>query len=271
MTSAPGLTLPFRPPAFESGEVLLLEQDAWAASTGVLTRINAVRYIDRQVYTAASDAAPDTPLVDCGLTDAGLAITLHVYPLRSVVFRLAASIGDLSDPRRDDVEEEETLHYTLTTEASLRHPAQQVLSAQWLSGPYDADGLIIAPPPLAVDGQTLRVVGDVVYGSVQVKLLVPRWTSTLTVDWREAAESLVDGWGEYAAAFPDGGRPVALALTAPPGAAEMAASGAGCGGAFRYRVGPSDRPWPPKAQPADKHVNCDYCSGECDDDQSAQP
>lgn len=261
---AAGLTLPFAPPSAEAGAALLLEQEEWRKSVGVLTRINAIRYIDMRTYArSAESAAQDVPLMDCGLSDGGLVIRVRAYPVRDVALRLAASIGDLDEPRREDIEEEATLHYTLTTEAALSHPASRVLSATWLAGPYNVDGAKIAPPPLAVDGRVLRVIGDAVYGSVQVKTAVRRWTYRLVVDWAEAVESLTAGWGEYVVAWPDGGAPVALELTAPPGAAEMAASGRPCG--FSFRVRPADAPWPPKADPANKYVTCDYCKLECDD------
>ena len=259
------LSLPFVPPgAAEPGEALLLEQEEWKRSTGLLTRLNALRHISRRAYQAASVAGGESAaLMDCGVTSEGVVIELRVYPLREAAFRLAASIGELGEPRREDIEEEAAPHYTLTSEATLSHPARRVLSATWLTGPYNAQGVRIAPPPLAVDGRTLRVVGDVVYGSVRVKTLVRRWTAALTVPWEEAEASLNAGWGEWAAAFPDGGKPVALERTAPPGAAEMAASGGGCGAS--YRVKKAEGAWPPECPPADKRVDCDYCKGECDD------
>ena len=273
MPDKAALTIGFSAPeAAAPGEALLLEQDEWKRSAGVLTPPRAALYISRYMYGPLAlkreETRWDDVYVDCGVKNGRVEITLRAYPLRPDVeiVRLAASVGSLSGLERGEIEEEETVSYTLTRETALRHPASRVLDASWLTGPYDAAGNKVAPPPLTVrDGRVLRVSGDVVWGSVKVKTLVPRWTCVLTVDWSVAAESLNEGWGEWAAAWPAGGPPAALALTPPPGAKEMAASG-GCG--RRSTIvsinEDDDEDWPPVAEPADRYVDCDYCKGECE-------
>ena len=259
-----GLDIRLAPRDAASGETLLLEQREWKASTGILTRAAAALYLDRLLY-GDDETNPAAGIMDCGLTDGRLLIGVYVYPLADMPFRLAASIGDMGAPEYAEIEEEAGLNFEIADSASLSHPARRVLSAQWLTGPYNESGDKVAPPPMTVDGRTLRLSGGAVYGSVQVKLLVPRWTAILAVAWADAAASLNQGWGEHVVAYPSDAPPVALDLTAPPGAEEMAASGAECGNTFRGSIRRTEEDWPPIAEPKNKYVDCDYCKGECDD------
>lgn len=266
--SGAGLDIGIAPRETASGESPLLEQREWKAATGVLTRAAAVLYLDRLLYGDDEDETPGRGLVDCGLTDGKLVIVLYVYPQRpgGRAPRLAASIGETSAPESEEIEEEETLDFQFEAEAGLRHPALRVLAANWLTGPWNEHGDKVAPPPMTVDGRVLRLAGGApVYGSVLVRTLVRRWTAAVTVDWAEAVESLNEGWGEIVALYPADAPPVALALAAPPGAAEMAASGRPCGRHYSVRVGGEEETWPPTCPPADKYVWCDYCKGECED------
>jgi len=259
------LSLTFTPPetAPSPEDALILEQERWAWNTGVLTQLAFIRWLNAALYGRGTTEG----LVNCGLdADGNIRIRIHIYPIRDVPFRLLTTIGTLSERQSEMIEEQHSLSYTLTDTASIPHPATRIIAARWLSGPYQTGGNKIAPPPLILEGQTVRT-GLPVYGSVQVTVLVPRYTSTVTVPWESASARLQQGWSEWVAAYPPPYRPVALAITAPPGAQEMAESGLECGYHGRLRVNdPQD--WPPSASPEDKHITCHYCELECDDDRA---
>lgn len=263
-TPQPTISLNFVP--LERGErepidLVLLEQREWRPYAGIVTKANMVRYLARILY---GDQWQEQ--VDCGFSGDAIIIGIYVFPLRpGVQFRLAATIGELSDGDYEEREEQESVHFSLERETSLRHPALQVLDAKWLTGPYLAGGIKTAPPQLSVSGQ--RLLAPVpVYGSVQVTTIVPRWLFLQTVPWSVAQTALTGGWSEFAVCYPPPGRPVALELSAPPGAQEMAELGLPCGYSFRGEVNwPEDDSWPPKESGGKvKRISGDYCALELD-------
>lgn len=238
-------------------DLVLLEQREWRPYAGIVTKANMVRYLARILY---GDQWQEQ--IDCGLSGDAIVIGIYVYPLRpGVRFRLAATIGELSDGDYDEVEERESVHFNLEQEARLRHPALRVIDAKWLAGPYLAGGVKTAPPALRVAGQRLFTAVPV-FGSVHVTTVVPRWLFLLTVNWDAAASALTGGWAEFAACYPPPGRPVALGLSAPPGAQEMAELGLPCGYSFHGSSSwPQDDNWPPKETGGKtKRISGDYCS-----------
>lgn len=241
-------------------DLLLLEQEAWSAYTGVLTRAGLAFYARAAIYGGTADAR-----MTCGFSGDTLHTVIYAWPLApGVVFRLRASVGDLGAVQVDTVSTGESVTYNLTDHASLRHPADRIEEARWLTGPYNSAGEAIAPPALTVSGRDL-ILSEPVWGSVWIRTAGTRYTCRLSIS-RDAAEPLLAaGWSEYVIGLPEGGRPVALELTPPPGAEELARSGAECG-RISYRVVPPGGNGPPVAQPRDKHIKCDYCELECDGD-----
>ena len=241
-------------------DLLMIEQEEWADYTGALTALNMARYLGRLLY---SDSYQEQ--VDCGWDGSRLAITLHIYPLRQgVQFRLAATVGELDGGTYDLIEESESVSFSLSTSASLRHPASSVLATKWLTGPYTTGGRRISPPALAVGGR--EVISPVpLFGSVALTLQVPRYSYLLTVEGEQASQLLQAGWSEFAAAFPAGGRPVGLAITPPPGAEELAKKQAACGrGSFSGSVKwPDDKE--PVAVPKNKKLKGNYCTLEIEE------
>ena len=247
-------------------DIVLLEQEEWGAYAGRLTKLGMTRYLDHMLYASGGGSAPN--VVDCGRDGAGdLNTALLVWPLGDDArYRLIATVGTLGAAELGEVEEQDTVSFTLTRSATLKHPAQRVLSAEWLTGPWTTGGVKIAPPPLAASGRELRA-NVPVYGSVRVRLLARRYRHPLKISWDEVKALVASGgWSEWAVCLPASGRPVALALTMNRGAEDMAQSGGSCGRGGSFKVTGPDEEWPPVAEPEDKTVHCDYCTGECENE-----
>lgn len=256
------LTIGFTPPRDDAAEdLVLLEQKAWSLRTGLLTRAGMVRWLGATLY----DRGDADNLVACGLNGNGdIELAVYVYPLRpGVRFRLVFTAGQAEGGEYEEIEEEESVSFDMTATATLSHPALRVAAARWLVGPFDPDGAPVEAPPLWTDGRQV-LVSRPVYGSAHLTLVTPRWAHRLVLPWADAAALLEAGWSEFAVCLPPPGRPVALALEAPPDAEDLLASDGQCGGR-RYRVKPAGEAWPPSASPANKYINCDYCALECEE------
>ena len=262
------LTIPFAETTSNprATDLVLLEQEEWGAYAGRLTRMGMTRYLDHALYASGGAAAPN--VVGCGRDGAGnLNTAVLVWPLKDdVTYRLVSTIGTLGSGEPGEVEETDTVSFTLTKTATLKRPARQVNSAEWLTGPWTTGGARIAPPPLTVSGRELRA-SLPVYGSVRVKTLARRFRHPLRITWDEARTALAD-WSEWVVCLPASGRPVALELTANRGAEDMAKSGGSCGRKGRFKVEGEEPEWPPVVEPEDKRVNCEYCAGECENDDA---
>lgn len=252
-------------------ELVLLEQTRWNSYLGLLTRVNLLRYLRAQFFPdeeGGEDAKDD--FVFCGFDDdGGLTLGLAVYELaRDVRWKLQASTGTFGEVSRTDAAETQSLSYNLSDEASLPHPALAILSARWLIGPYDAAGNRISAPALLIDGQDRRIIRAQrpVFGSVALRVQVQAALYTVKLSAEAAEQALLAGWSEFAVCLPEGGRPVALELTAPPGAAELAESGQECGHHISVKV-THNSGGPPKAEPENKNIYCDYCNLQCYGDE----
>lgn len=258
--------------AEEPRDLLLLEQGKWGNYCGVLTRANLARYLKQAFFgepRPREEEVEDGGFVNCCGFGSDLHIPVHVYlPAGDVPYRLRATTGSVGEGLLQDITERETVTFNLEREASIRHPAQAIVAARWLTGPWTTGGADVAPPPLSVSGQTVRSPIPV-FGSVELTLLVRRWRHVLSINAEEAEALLTSGWAEFVVGLPSGGRPVGLEIAEPPGAAELAKTGLPCGrgrGGGSGRVeDPADDPGEPKASGADKHISCDYCELECDD------
>ena len=99
-----------------------------------------------------------------------------------------------------------------------------------------------------------------------MRILARRYRHPLRIPWAEAKTLLAAPvWSEWAVCLPAPGRPVALAISANRGAADMAKSGKDSGREEFFSVNGDENEWPPEADAADKHLDCDYCTGQCED------
>lgn len=251
-----------------SRDLVLLEQEPWDAHCGVLSRVNLLDYLASTLYQR--DHPADRQYVNCGMgADGSMQIGLCVYRLSAgIAYRLAATIGEISEVQEDEIAEQQSISYTLGTEARLSHPAAAIDSVRWLTGPYAVGGGLAAKPALTIDPVDRRIVRSSarVYGSVLLETRVERGVAALAISADVAEAALMAGWSEIAVCRPAGGRPVGLELSAPPGAAERARSDSKCGRSYSASIKPADH-GPPAAQPEDKTIHCDYCTLECDEDE----
>ena len=248
----------------QSRDLLLLEQAEWGTYSGVLTRVNLARYLQGALYNESAEGT-----VTCGWDGGALGIIVHAYPLTSdLIYRLAATAGEIPVRTLEQINESATLQYTFTQSANLRHPADAITAVRWLTGPYKRGGTRIAPPALSIDAQDrriIRILGEPVYGALALSYTVQRDNAVVKLAADTARACLEAGWSEWVIGAPSGGRPIALELTAPPGAEEQAQYGTQCG-RWRLHVHPAD-PSERPAQPADKHVTCNYCELKCEDEE----
>lgn len=261
----PELSFRYVNPATAEAErdLLLLEQDSWSAYTGLLTKAGLARYLRAALYGAESNA-----VIDCGFSGDSLTIVIHAWPLvPGVSFRLRTSVGELGEVLIDTVSSAESVSFTLTDRASLRHPADVIESVSWLVGPYDRAGTLIAAPALSVSGRELTLSAPV-WGCAWIRSAGTRYACAVSIPRDIAEPLLAAGWSEYVIGLPEGGRPVALELSPPPGAEALARSGGECGRGSRFSVRGRDGASPPEAQPRDKTVKCDYCALRCEDEDS---
>lgn len=258
------------PSAEQTRDLIMVEQGKWGDYCGLLTRVNLERYLRTTFFgePRPREEEEEGGFVDsCGYGD-DLLIPVHVYMLAGEIpYQLRATTGSVGAGVLQDITERETVTFNMEREASIRHPAQAIVAARWLTGPWTIGGADAAPPPLSVSGQTVRS-PITVFGSVELVLRVRRWRHIITIPQDIAHELLIAGWAEFVVGLPSGGRPVGQEITEPPGAEELAKTGAECGrGRGGRSSGRSDDPGEdePTASGADKHINCDYCELECDD------
>lgn len=258
-------------------DLLLLEQRKWGAYCGLLTRAGMARFLRAQFFGDVGEVKSDEELenenfVNCCGYGGPLDIRVYVYELAAgVSYSLLTTVGTLRGERvLETVTERESVTFQLETEAGIRHPGE-IVRARWLTGPWTIGGAPVAAPPLAADGQTVRAPIPL-YGTVELTLRVRRWRHVLYIPKFELDERLKEGWAEFVVALPSGGRPVMLAITEPPGSAELARNGLNCGwgrGGDSGRIDDDDdddEDEEPEAIGEDKHIKCDYCKLMCQDE-----
>ena len=241
----------------------MLEQKPWDSYTGALTKLFFARYLSGILYGNGQEEDP----VDCGWGDT-MALTVHAYPLApGVRFRLAATCGIFGELQQETIIERQSISFDLATEQGIPHPATAILDAKWLAGPYTTGGARVSAPKLSVRGRSI-ISPIPLFGSVWLTLEVQRSTCIITLTREEAEALLVAGWSEFCAGMPEGGRPVAIELEAPPGAEEMAKLGLPCGrGGFSGSINKDDGQPDPVAPKANKHIKGDYCKLELETEE----
>lgn len=260
----PGVSINIAPNAIrpEPQDLLLLEQERMSA--GGISKANLVKYLHRRLYDGQGGEA-SSGLASCGLENGNLVFRIRAYPLKpGVQFRIASTVGELAGGEYTEIEECESVSFSLERAVSLRHPAIRLLAVRWLAGPWTTGGVRVVNPALSASGRELSAAMPL-FGTAQIITLVGRYSYELQLDWESVAKpSLLGGWSEFVVAWPPPGRPVALELEEPEGASDMAESGAPCGGSGKVKDKPDD--WPPDASPANKYVKCKYCELECEDE-----
>ena len=249
-----------RPADPEQAEVLRLEQGAWAAYTGSVTKQEMVRAV------AALVAKEDyTIKVACGMslsdTGAALVCPIYAYPIPAdLAYVLVTSYGQLSERDMEMVEATELVQFQLTDAASPQYPARTIVSASWAMDCLDAAGEVIAPPALTADGPTIRSAA-VVYGTAEVTYLYERHTYILTAPRR--AEALDKNFSAVLVAAIPGFTPVVLVVEMPPGIEAFEAdANAVCGASWcgEIKYDDDEDHDTPEATTANLITEVDYCT-----------
>ena len=244
-------------------DLLQIEQEEWARSTGVVTEADMVRRLVGILY---QEDRPELRL-DCGVTGDGVRCLLFVWPLvPGLVYRFATSHGTLSERLVEEIEATEDVSFQLTIEAEVQHPIRRLIAVEWLADCYDLDGAIVAPPVLSVDGQTVRS-GRPVYGTARVTYAAERHTYALTCPRREGA--LADFYSAAVYGVYAGGINW-LEIDMPPGIEAFEQNpDADCGwgsgsGSIDW---PEDEPYPVEESNRTRITVVDYCSQEVASDR----
>jgi hypothetical protein len=243
-----------REPGLDARNLLQIEQEDWAAYTGVVTRSEMVYAIANTLYGTSYD-----PATWCGLVDGNVVSTIYVYPrIPDLAYQLHTSWGSLSQRREATIELTEILNYRLTDAVQPDHPPLAIRSASWLDDCYDAAGTLVAPPALTIESGEIRS-AQKVYGAVTINYTTIRHTYTLNQPRRETA---IDN--QYSAAvygLYEGGINW-LVLEMPPGIEAFEADpDAWCGWSGSGRVIDDDKePWPVNPGGADRRTTVDYCT-----------
>lgn len=249
------LSITYTGPAVATKDLLQLEQSAWGAYTGKVTRAEMIRYLSATLYGTEYSSR-----IDCGLVSGSVVCVVAAYPrIADLVYRLHTSHGTLSSPTMEMPLLTEALSFTLTTEVSPEHPVREIKSVEWLSECYNAEGAVVDPPALSTDGERITI-PTAVYGSVSVTYRTERHSYVLTAPRREDA---IDN--HYSAAVYgvyDGGI-TWLVIEMPPGIETFEAdAGAYCGWGSSASVTDDDQDYPVTDGKHTRTTDVDYCSQE---------
>jgi len=250
----------------EPYDLLILEQERWKSTVGVVTRALFVKYLLSVILAANERGA-----VDCGLNSNGhVSTVVHAWLLYpDVPYSIHASHGTLSDPLIETVEKSESLTVHLDDELRAKYPPSEIISAEWSGDVYDAEGAVTAPPTITVDGLTLRLSAPV-YGSVTLKYLAVRHSYALTVPKREYAPE--NKFSSVVFAVHDGGI-TWLEVDVPPGLDSL--EGVDCTASGWITVGEITAPEeeggePPLPDHTDRTLVYDYCNKQLVSDSAAR-
>lgn len=237
----------------EALDLLYFEQESWAPYTGVLTKAAILLFLDNLVNHAENDVE-----VDCGVEENGSFLKIvYSYPAYpSLAYTVKTSYGSFISHIQEDLDFEEVIAFSLSTEASLKHNPQNAPELTWMGSVYDRDGNVVPAPAISIDGKIVTITEEI-YGSLQVNYSVFRRIHTLRVDPRlDAIENVGSSvvYGVY-----DGG--IAwIVIDPPPGLDDLlgAECGWGWGGAV---TDPEDDPMnSPLNSNANRIIDVDYCS-----------
>lgn len=261
------LTLTFAAPRGDGDlgpapELLLLEQADWPEHTGQVSRGALVAWLAAQFYGVQASG-----LVDCGFSGGVTGTDILVWPLRAgVTYRLLTTHGEIGPGEWEEIEEEATVQFSLTTEAELPHPSLAVLDTEWL-GSWDAAGNPDTAPAVTLTpwSRTARIAAPT-YGSLRIRYRAGRWVHRLSVARRE--EAIENWYSAWIVAYPSGGRPVMLEFEPPPTAEAGGESQCGRTTVGSITADDDDTPAPPQANRVIRTKTYDYCTGVLVNDNS---
>jgi len=239
---------------------VLLEQKEWNDNTGYVTKANFIRFMGRLIYGSGTDYAWAEDIA-CGWDAEGITATIYAYPSPyTLAYTIEATYGDLSDGIQEIVNQEESIKFSLTKEASLKYPVYEMTEDPFPLGDfYDVNGdqILFDSFTVTVSGQDIKL-SQKIYGTIKFKYKSLRYTYTLRLAKRSEEEAYENFYSSVVWVGWNGGLRW-IEVEIPPGA-EDDICGWDDGGSS---VGQFPRePNTPTAAGADRSITIDYCSGE---------
>lgn len=236
-------------------DLLLIEQEAWRSSTGVVTKAELVRWLAARLYDREYEER-----TDCGLVGGSVVCAIYVYPrVAGLLYQFRASWGTLSERSVAMETITETINFQLDAEVDPRYPAREIKSATWMDQTYDASGAIIPNPALTIQGGKITSTVPV-YGAVEVRYTTERHAYMLTCPRRE--EAIDNNYSAVVYGLYAGGLNW-LVLEMPPGIDAFEAdedAECGWGSTVGSITAPDDEDWPVEDGLYERRTVVDYCT-----------
>ena len=240
-------------------DLLRLEQEEWLPSIGLVSSLAAAQFLRNLLYGQDNEVR-----VDCGINGDSYSTIIYAYPLRpGVQYRIAASRGaEIGPGEFEEVEmEPEIINWNLETSQRLRYPAAAIVAMEWLAGPWGHGGEAVASTGTRLQGDEL-IAATPIAGIQRLIYTSRRYAHLLTVPRREYPGAELQ-WDCWVMACPPPGKPVLLEVDPPPGAEELAKSGADCGYGFSGSAQEDDdESKPPTIGKRRKTDRYNYCTRE---------
>ena len=247
------LTLKFAAPALpETGNFVLLEQEAWDPYINYLTKAGVIGYLNAKLFNAPQPAS------NCASADGSYTTTLYAYPSQAdLTYAARVSWGVIGDRMGGVVDYTEVIQCDLLTEIRPKYPAVSITRYEWIGDTYDREGSLIPKPEVTLGEQDLTL-SQPVYGTLFVTYKVVQHRYPVAVSPRpEAVENKLTS---FAYALWSGGNEF-MELEAPDGAEGGECNGALKGGSsINFNEGDPDNPGYVDGE--DEIHEFDYCTGE---------
>lgn len=238
---------------------VLLEQKEWNDNTGYVTKANFIRFMGRLIYGSGTDYAW-AESIECGWDAEGITATIYAYPSPyTLPYTIEATYGILSEGIQEIVQQEESIKFSLSKEATIKYPVYEMLDISPLGDFYDRNGnpILFTSFVVTVSGQNI-ILSQKIYGTIKFKYRSLRYTYTLRLPKRSEEISYENFYSSVVWVGWNGGLRW-IEVEIPPGAEEDVC-GWDDGGSS---VGQLPRePNIPTAAGADRSITIDYCSKE---------
>lgn len=236
------------------GDYVMLVQDSYSSTTGVVSTINIIKSIANNLYDSGNDID-----VDCGLIDDAITVVINAYPSdKDLSYSFGVTHGTIKSTVIKKELVTEYVTFGLQTTATIDYPVQSLVDLCWRGDLWDADGNDVDDPDLDIDGRTLST-PVALYGTARVKYWTWREQLTITINPRSQVGSGV--YDSVAYAQWDGGV-VLQTLTTPTAAEENYNSDQDCGWTYSYSIKDVSTPAPTEVDTEDSEEFIDYCTQE---------
>lgn len=241
-----------------SGNRLVIEQTAWAAYTGVLTRYAFAKLLKNLIYNEDQDIG-----LNCGFDGTSYLTVISAYPVPAGLnFTMHLFGGTLGPGQPAEVDKDEVVAIRPDKTSSVDYPVYTLQSIEWIADVYDTELQPVVPKPgLSMNGQDIVVAGNAkVYGTGRVKytafcyrysVSVPEWDDAIENKWQAVAYGTYSGgvsWHE---------------LSSPPGSDSY---GTDCYG--NGQINSPNSPSVPPSSGGDRYKTIDYCTQQVTLDQT---